>query len=111
MAYGLLTPGDPLGPRYHLFPEEDKLLHAALFFTETVLALLVFRIEWPLRRMTGFLLVGIVGLLAAAGTELIQGQVAYRSADIRDFAADVVGIFLGFVFFLVLEKRNQTLLN
>lgn len=109
MFYGLLTPGNPIGPRYHLFPEEDKVIHAGLFFVETVLTLLVFKFEIPVRRSWSLFIVAFVGVFSAGATELIQSQVAYRQADWSDFFSDLVGILLGIIFFQYLEKRNKSL--
>ncbi len=111
VAYGLLTPGDPLGWGYYFFPQEDKLVHAALFFVEAVLAMLVFRVEMGLPRARSFILVAMAGVAGAGLTEWIQEFVDYRAADIIDFIFDLIGLSAGLLFFHLMEKRNQTLLN
>ena len=52
--------------------------------------------------MVLFLIVTVAaGCIIAGGTELIQGELQYRSADITDFRADSIGIFTGSVITLI----------
>ena len=52
----------------------------------------------------------LAGGILAGGTELVQGMLQYRSADITDFRADCLGILTGSVITVaagVLRHRKQ----
>jgi VanZ family protein len=79
------------GPKYSLLGIEiDKWIHVALFG-----GLAVF-LRWNLSttRHAAVLSVGIASVIAGV-TEIAQGLVGYRSADLLDLFAGVLGITLG----------------
>ncbi len=66
----------------------DKVLHLGLFF---VLALLGYLNVPSITVVTAF------AVLVAGGTEILQGFTAYRSRELWDFVADMVGTGVGLV--------------
>lgn len=95
------------GPQVRLLSiGSDKWMHAALFGGLAML------LRWNLSANRAALIVSIgVAFCVAAATEIAQGLVAYRSADLRDLLAGLIGATLGavsmsaFVSFVVLQKR------
>lgn len=72
----------------------DKLAHFAMFFPYPFLAYAAFQ-PHDKRRYIHFivlLIVVIVGAGLAVGTEQIQGMLEYRSYDIADYMADMIGM-------------------
>jgi len=72
----------------------DKIAHFAMFFPYPFLAYAAFQPDGR-RRYVHFivlLIVVIVGAGLAVGTEQIQGMLEYRSYDIADYMADMIGI-------------------
>lgn len=72
----------------------DKIAHFAMFFPYPFLAYAAFQPHCR-RRYLHFivlLIVVIVGAGLAVGTEQIQGMLEYRSYDIADYMADMIGI-------------------
>jgi VanZ family protein len=83
-CWALFTPsvGGPV-----LFPESDKVVHAALFLAVTGAGV---RAGFPAR--------WLVGALAAEAvvSELVQGfLLPHRDGDVLDVLADLVGVCLG----------------
>lgn len=76
----------------------DKVLHAALFVPIIPLAWAAVK---PKYAITKILLLWS-GLLFGALTEIVQHYLPYRTGDIADLAADVVGSVLGIPFLLIL---------
>lgn len=72
----------------------DKIAHFAMFFPYPFLAYAAFQPHGR-RRYVHFivlLILVIVGAGLAVGTEQIQGMLEYRSYDIADYMADMIGI-------------------
>lgn len=84
------VPGSP--------PGVDKLVHAALF------AALAGTGRWA---GLGAWVLGVVLLVYAASSELVQGLPALaRSASIADWAADGAGVLLGLALWDLLARRR-----
>jgi len=93
----LFTPGSdvPLAP-----PGVDKLVHASLF------AALALSGRWAGVRRTP--LVALL-VLYGAGSEVVQGLTPLdRSASVADWLADVAGILLGSLMWVVRSRRRRT---
>lgn len=75
----------------------DKVLHFLMFLPYPVLSSMSFMgREYPLPRNIFILLVlAVVGIGMAYGTELIQAQTGYRAYEMADFYADMTGIATG----------------
>lgn len=77
--------------------EADKIAHFLMFLPFPVLAYATFAGKWN-EAGRHFILTGILtvaGTLAAIATEYIQALLGYRSGDVNDFIADVIGIVTG----------------
>ena len=77
----------------------DKVLHFLMFLPYPVLAGMSFMgKEHPFHRNIFILLVlAVVGVGMAYGTEVIQAQTGYRAYEMADFYADMTGIATGSV--------------
>lgn len=72
----------------------DKIAHFAMFFPYPFLAYAAFQPHGRSRyvHFIVLLILVIVGAGLAVGTEQIQGMLEYRSYDIADYMADMIGI-------------------
>lgn len=77
----------------------DKVLHFLMFLPYPVLSGLVFiSREQKLPAVTAVMLILVAtGIGVAYGTEMIQSQTEYRSYEIADFYADLIGIAAGII--------------
>lgn len=87
----------------------DKVVHFAMFFPYPILSYLAFRPAGRSRtvRSVVLLILFATGAGLAMGTEQLQGVTGYRSCDINDFYADVVGMgtsSLILLIFIILSK-------
>lgn len=88
----------------------DKVAHFVMFMPFTILATLAFVHEetHPVRAFAVLALILVVGAGVAYGTEQIQSMTDYRSCDITDFYADMVGMGTGAVLaaaYILIRKR------
>lgn len=83
----------------------DKLAHFIMFFPFPMLAFLSFdkKNRKPLHSLLFVLAVLIVGCCFAAGTELVQGWLGYRSSDRADFIADCISIAISGLIVLIID--------
>lgn len=92
----------------------DKIAHFAMFFPYPFLAYAAFQPHGR-RRYVHFivlLILVIVGAGLAVGTEQIQGMLEYRSYDIADYMADMIGIgSSAFIIALYLLFRKLDITN
>lgn len=74
----------------------DKILHFLMFLPFPILCYLSFgqKRRNPWRAMLGVILIFIIGCLVAAGTEVVQSYLSYRSGDPTDFVADCLSLFI-----------------
>ncbi len=81
----------------------DNVAHAAMFLPFVPLAFLSISIRKTniLKDMLLLIFVTVAGACTAYATELIQGQLKYRSYELKDFMADCVGLAGGFIFITV----------
>ena len=90
---------------------KDKIAHFSMFLPYPVLMYLAFYRPGSISGLILFLVAVILaGGILAGGTELVQGMLQYRSADITDFRADCLGILTGSVITVaagVLRHRKQ----
>lgn len=72
----------------------DKIMHFIMFFPYPVLAYAAFRPSGRRRifHILILLTVLVTGAGLAMGTERLQGMLEYRSFDINDFYADMIGM-------------------
>ncbi len=75
----------------------DKVLHAILFIPIIPLAWAAVKPKYAITKV----LVLWSGLLFGILTEVVQHYLPYRTGDIADLAADVVGSVLGIPFLLI----------
>lgn len=78
----------------------DSIAHAAMFLPFIPLAFMSIGFRKPgfFKDMFLLLIMAAVGLCTAYATEIIQGQLRYRTFEFRDVVADCVGLAAGFAF-------------
>lgn len=88
--------------------EADKIVHFLMFLPFPLLTYWAAGVnpDGPWKALGRVLLIFLAGGILAAGTELIQAILPYRSADPKDFLADAVALALASlaVFIIMLVK-------
>ena len=85
------------------FTHFDKVVHFGLFFVTGFVSVLGTKF---LSRFRNRILFGIIfGLFLAAGTELAQSSIPFRSRDFYDLTADVVGLGVALLLYYLLYHR------
>ncbi len=74
---------------FHAPRQFDKMVHVVLF--------LGFAVLYRINRWPPVLQVLVVSAAFAGGVELVQGLIRYRSAEVADFVAGMVGAVVGVV--------------
>ena len=87
----------------------DKVLHFLMFLPFPLLAYTTFEMHGmtPGRKIMLLAAILCAGAGVALGTEYIQANLEYRSGDMKDFAADAIGLAagsLGAVLYIYLKK-------
>lgn len=72
----------------------DKVLHAVAFAVGAVTWINTIGASGRVRMSTALLWGAVAALFVGALVEHLQGYVPFRRADVRDFMADAVGVFL-----------------
>lgn len=80
----------------------DKVAHFGLFGITGVVG--VFGASFLRRFKTRMLFVIVLGIFLAAATELVQSLIPYRSMDVYDFLADVLGLGIALAFLAILHR-------
>ena len=83
----------------------DKLVHFVMFLPFPFLMYLTFA---PITRkffkaLMHVLIIFGLGCALAAGAEMVQKQLSYRTADLKDFEADVLALVVGSVFIFLIN--------
>ena len=81
----------------------DKIAHCLMFFPFIPLSFFTFsRSKASIGRHTILLIVlMLIGGMTAFATELVQDHLSYRSYDIKDLAADCIGLAAGYVIIIL----------
>ena len=53
--------------------------------------------------ITALIIIFGLGCALAAGTEIVQKQLSYRTGDLKDFEADALALIVGSVFILLIN--------
>ena len=90
----------------------DKVVHFLMFFPFPILAFLAYDhlTQTPWQALAALISICAIGGVFAGLTEIIQGQLSYRTKDINDFGADCLAIGLsGLLVFVidVLKMRKK----
>lgn len=97
-------------PRHIMGIDSDKVVHFLMFFPFPILCYFSFR--WPGVKVWHSVLFSLcilgIGCAIAAGTELIQGFLPYRSSERADFGADFLALCCSTVITFLLDL-NKTL--
>ena len=95
----------PLMPNWKSLLQPDKIVHVLLFSgVSCILLLNISRYRYWKNVFIGFL----IGLFLAVVTEILQGVLPIgRSMNIYDAIANIIGLFVGFLLWTILIKRNK----
>lgn len=94
----------PTVPGKFLGLDADKVVHFLMFVPFPILAYFSFPLDRKrlLPTIGAIILIFIIGACIAGLTEFIQGRLPYRTMDINDYKADLLGILLSsMVVFLI----------
>ena len=99
-------------PKTFLGIPMDKIVHFCMFFPFPILAFLAYAhlTQTPWHALAALISICAIGGIFAGITEIIQGQLSYRTKDINDFGADCLAIGLsGLLVFVidVLKMRKK----
>ena len=96
-------------PSYLLGIPLDKIVHFFMFLPFPILAFFAFDkyTESVGKSLLFAALTCLAGCLLAAGTELVQSRLSYRSGDPNDFLSDFIAILLGSILIFFLDIRKQ----
>ena len=112
LALCLIKPDDLPQPEIYFFGlPVDKVVHFLMFLPFPVLVYMMLYEKTRRKWQDMLILAGglALGLCAALGTEFLQSLTQYRSADIHDVHADMLGICLGsfiVLMFIILRKTE-----
>ena len=76
----------------------DYILHALEFIPWAFFCMMMRRDTW---------LWFALGILFAIGTEVLQCAIPYRSFNINDMIANIIGIGIGFFVFMIFAKEKE----
>lgn len=87
----------------------DKVGHFLMFLPFPLLGYMVFANKdmVPARKVILLSILVICGLGMAIGTEQVQAALEYRSADMKDFATDALGLAVGGLATLILIVKRK----
>jgi VanZ family protein len=110
IVFLLFLPGDDL-PDVELIPFQDKVVHFVLFAGYSFLWLGGFYFNGRFSRRRSLTLILGFGAATAVLTEWIQQLVPGRQGGLIDLLVDLLGLLIGTIFYLFLEKRNHSAQN
>ena len=76
----------------------DHILHALEFIPWAFFCMMLGRNTW---------FCFALGILFAVGTEVLQCAIPYRSFNINDMIANIIGIGIGFFVFMIFAKEKE----
>ena len=89
-----------------VFEINDKLLHLFAYFVFGLTINLGLKKNHPaISRARCFTLLLIIGGLYAASDEIHQHFIPGRTADIYDWVADILGVMLSYIIYILAEKH------
>lgn len=89
----------------------DKLVHFCMFFPFPILGFYAYdrMTETPLQAIAAVIILFSFGGIFAGITEIVQGLMPYRTEDILDFKADLIGLGLASMIVLVIDIAKMEL--
>ncbi|ONI46949.1 hypothetical protein AN644_02150 [Candidatus Epulonipiscium fishelsonii] len=87
-----------------VFPHLDKVVHMGMFFGLTFVYYLEYYVNY--KTLPKFPNAPIILMLFAFSTEIMQLLSGYRTFDLLDLLADIIGILLGMFLMTRLYKRH-----
>jgi VanZ family protein len=84
----------------------DYLLHTAIFLIWGLVAGLCI-IKVSENKQKSIIVFGLIGILLAVLTELIQKFLPYRGYNVYDMIGNVLGVLLSFGFWMIILKKKR----
>lgn len=87
----------------------DKIVHFCMFFPFPIITYLAFDNKTTKARHSIILSIGIlfIGLVMAAGTEIIQSKISYRSGDRNDLIANILALSISTLIIFIIDIYKQ----
>ena len=106
ILFASFMPSQHLRHEWFLFPNEDKVIHAIMYFGLALLFLLNSRKSFSLTKR--FIIISVVSICFIGGViELLQPILSNRTCDFPDFVANSTGAVLAGGVVLILGKTNM----
>jgi VanZ family protein len=86
----------------------DKLVHSAAFVVGGFLWVKTIEVTLRLSRWRTMAVGTVLALVIGIAIEVLQSYIPTRSADVRDFEADVVGVLLALGLILLVNLRRSS---
>lgn len=89
----------------------DKIVHFCMFFPFPIFGFYAYDrlTDTPLKALAAVIMLFAFGGIFAGLTEIAQGMLPYRTEDIKDFKADLIGIGLASVIVLAIDIAQMKL--
>ena len=89
----------------------DKLVHFCMFFPFPIFGFYAYdrMTDTPLKAFAAVIVLFAFGGIFAGLTEMVQGMMPYRTEDIQDFKADLIGLGLASMIVLVIDIAQMEL--
>ena len=95
----------PDAPRTIFGIQTDKIAHFIMFFPFPILGFYAYDrlTDTPLKAFAAIIILFSFGGIFAGITEIVQGMMPYRTEDIKDFRADLIGLGLSSAIVFVID--------
>lgn len=88
------------GTKIQFISISDKLAHFTAFFVLSILLLFAYKFTKP------FFITSLLMALFGIAIEVLQIYVPYRTFDVHDFLADMLGVMTALILFQLLSRRH-----
>ncbi|MCR4801150.1 MAG: VanZ family protein [Bacteroidales bacterium] len=106
ILFASFMPSQHLRQEWFLFPNEDKVIHAIMYFGLALLFLLNSRKSFSLTKR--FIIISVISICLIGGViELLQPILGNRTCDFPDFVANSTGAVLAGGVVWILGKTNM----
>lgn len=89
--------------------QTDKIAHFCMFFPFPILGFFAYDrlTDTPLKAFAAIITILAIGGIFAGLTEMVQGAMPYRTEDIHDYYADLIGLGLASILVFVIDLSKM----